>query len=234
MCGRFGLRTDPRDFVRTHLRGRVAPHFRFEPHWNIAPTQDVLVVPNTRDRELTAMRWSLEARGSRTSSSRLSTFNARVETLATSPLFAPLLTTRRAVVLADGYYEWRANRDGSKTPVWVFRRDGALMTFAALWDRRFANDAPPLSSVTIVTREPVAALAPVHDRMPAILPAEVAESWLAAERLDARAALELLLPVESEAFSFHAVSARVGNVRNDDASLVIAVPDPLQDPLPFE
>jgi putative SOS response-associated peptidase YedK len=220
--------------VRTHLRGRVAPDFRFEPHWNIAPTQDVLAVPNTLARELTAMRWSLEARDGRASSARLSTFNARVETLATSPLFSPLLTTQRAVVLADGYYEWRSNGDGSKTPMWIFRRDGAPLVFAALWDRRAGADARPPESVTIVTRPPTAALAAVHDRMPAVLPHSVVDAWLGAEKIEPRRALDLLLPLEADASLFHPVSSRVGNVRNDDPTLIAPVPDFSQTALPFD
>jgi putative SOS response-associated peptidase YedK len=57
MCGRFTLRTPARDLVEIFELLRQP---ELVPRFNIAPTQQVLVVrPDKRAREWTSMRWGL-------------------------------------------------------------------------------------------------------------------------------------------------------------------------------
>jgi len=211
MCGRYGLYTDPRAVVQ-RLRARAATaNAPFAPRYNIAPTARVLAIVNTPERELREMRWGLLPRFAERTPARRSTFNARIETLATSPMYGPLLPVQRCIVLADGYYEWPPQPSGVPTPFWIARRDGATIAFAGLYDA---------DSVTIVTQPPNETLARVHDRMPAALAIDVADRWLSAEILAPQDALALLAPSDANLWTYHRVGRAVGNARSEGPTLI--------------
>jgi putative SOS response-associated peptidase YedK len=171
----------------------------------------VLAIVNTPERELREMRWGLLPRFAERSPVRRSTFNARIETLATSPLYGPLLPSQRCVVLADGYYEWPPQPGGIPAPTWIARRDGATIVFAGLYDA---------DSVTIVTQPPNDTLARVHDRMPAALALDVADRWLTPAILTPQDALALLEPSDGNLWTYHRVGRAVGNARIDGPELI--------------
>src|SRR3984893_8754101 len=81
-------------------------------------------------------------------------------------------------------------------------------------------DAAWLRSCTIVTGEPNALLAPIHNRMPVILPREAWAQWLGEAPADAAALQALLRPFPAERMRLYPVSPRVNSVKNDDASLL--------------
>src|SRR5512145_2239013 len=79
---------------------------------------------------------------------------------------------------------------------------------------------------TIVTTQPAASIAHLHDRMPVIVPPETYTEWLdpaneAVERLD-----RLLVPYDSAALRADAVSRRVNNARNEGPDLIEPQPAP--------
>ncbi len=97
--------------------------------------------------------------------------NARAETLAEKPAYRPLLAKGRCLILADGFYEWRLDPDGKKRPVRYTLDDGAPFGFAGLWTSwRDPESGESLRSCTIITTTANELVAPVHDRMPVILP----------------------------------------------------------------
>jgi putative SOS response-associated peptidase YedK len=64
---------------------------------------------------------------------RLSTFNARVETVTTKPFFREAFKRTRCIIPASGYYEWQDTPDG-KQPHYFTCTDGQVISFAGLWD----------------------------------------------------------------------------------------------------
>ncbi len=210
MCGRYGLYREPRALV-ARLRARFAANAVFVPRYNIAPTAAVLAIPNTLERNVLALRWGLVPRFRERTPARRSTFNARIETLATSPLYGPVLPTQRCIVLADGYYEWPQRPDGRTDPIWIFRADGATIAFAGLWDA---------DSVTIVTQPANETIARLHDRMPVTLEPDDADAWLTPQPLDAPSALALLTPSDPAIWEHHRVERTVGNARAEGPELI--------------
>ena len=98
--------------------------------------------------------------------------------------------------------------------------------FAALWERwtvredsvrrgSLAELAPGavLETFTILTGEPNAAVAPVHNRMPVIVPPERFEPCLAGEDVP-------LNPYPPESMTVRPVSTRVNNAANDDSRCI--------------
>jgi putative SOS response-associated peptidase YedK len=224
MCGRFVLRTPPAEVAR-HFRTRGAIPNK-PPSWNVAPTHDVLAVTfadnataEPRERALTTLRWGLIPSWAKDAKLAATMINAKAETVADKPAFRDAFASRRCIVPADAFYEWK--RDGkTKRPYAFVMRDRSLFGFAGLWERwRDPKSGETVRSCTIVTTTPNALCASVHDRMPVILPPDSYARWLGEEPADARALTSLLAPFPAEAMDSFPVSDRVGNVKNDDAAL---------------
>jgi putative SOS response-associated peptidase YedK len=197
MCGRFTL-TAPQKLSSRY------PRFRFPaatPRFNVAPTQAVLAVRNTGEDAAEFLAWGLQGN-----------VNARSETVAVKPMFRDSLRERRAIVFADGYYEWQRRYDG-KQPYYIHRPDGAPFVFAAIWDA---------SGCALMTAAAAGELAVIHDRMPVILADELCERWLQREPMDPESA-ERLLAHGTNALVAEPVSTAVNRVANDAPSLIVPV-----------
>ena len=95
------------------------------------------------------------------------------------------------------------------------------MALAGLWERwKDPEDGATLHSFTVITGPPNELVAPIHNRMPVILPRRAWRSWLGEERAEADELLALLRPYPAEAMRAYPVAARVGNVRNNDPELL--------------
>ena len=197
------------------------------PRYNIAPTQQVAVVRaiDAAARELVMMRWGLIPHWAKDASMGARTINARAETLSDKPSFRAAVKSRRCLVPADGFYEWRME-DGRKQPFRIGMKGGSPFAFAGLWDRWIATatgaglaEGEPVESVTIVTTAANEKLRPIHPRMPVILPTEDFSHWLDPAN-DAAAACALLKPYPAAPMAFYRVGTMVNNVRNDDPGCV--------------
>jgi putative SOS response-associated peptidase YedK len=153
--------------------------------------------------------------------------NARAETLSEKPAFRTALKRRRCLVPADGFYEWRKEPDGkTKTPMYVRRRDGEPFAFAGLWDVWHTPDGSVVPSCTVITTGPNELMAPIHDRMPVILPP-------AANEQAAADMTSLLRPYPAEELEAYPVSRRVNSPRNEGAGLVERAEIETGDPMLF-
>jgi putative SOS response-associated peptidase YedK len=185
--------------------------------FNVAPTQEILVVRSSPDpdeaaageREARLMRWGLVPVWAKDLKVGYKMINAKTENLTKSRAYSPLVGKfrHRCLIVADGFYEWMKAED-PKQPrqPWRFTVDGGEpFAFAGLctrkeWsdpeDRGFDEDGF-LYSCTIVTTTPNEVVAPVHNRMPAILPDPEAEAaWLRPD-LSAEDAIAMLGPLDA-------------------------------------
>ncbi|TAM65364.1 MAG: SOS response-associated peptidase [Microbacteriaceae bacterium] len=225
MCGRFGLRTVDRDLEAAFPAYRLAPGVRWTPRYNIAPTQPVLAIKNDGTHEITTLRWGLVPSWAKDPTGNARMINARIETVAEKPAFRVALRRRRATIVADAYYEWQRNSDGTKTPMRIYQRSDEPFLFAGLWEvwrpRDAPEDEPGLETCTILTGAPNGAgLARVHNRMPIILRPEHRDAWLTPEELTPEQALALADPISAEELAWYPISTRVNSIRNDDPSII--------------
>lgn len=192
------------------------------PSWNVAPTQDAMVFrrhPETRARHLDLLKWGLLPSWTKEPSKIQRPINARAETVATSGLFRGAYKTRRCIVPADVFYEWKAV-EGGKQPSAIGRQDGQPMAFAGLWEGFKWPDDTVMRTYTIVTTTPNADVADLHNRMPVILEPDDWAAWLGEMEADPAT---LLRPSPDGTLRTWPVSKRVGSPRNNDVSLL----DPL-------
>lgn len=212
MCGRYTLTTPPGDLQRSF--DLCASPSDLRPRFNIAPGQTVAVVPNDDERRVRLVRWGLIPSWAKDPSIGHRLINARAETLAVKPSFRSAVRHRRCLVLADGFYEWK-KEDERKVPMYVRLVSRRPFAFAGLWERWEDPHGAPITSCTIVTTEANALVAPIHDRMPVILPPRDYAAWLESEPRDVVALASLLRPFAEEPMEAFAVSRLVNSPRND-------------------
>jgi len=219
MCGRF-VQSSPVELIRTTFRARVAGTIDLPPRYNVSPGQDVLAVVGGRTEcHLGLLRWGLvpffrddPAKGTRS-------INARAESVAEKPAFRHLLRSRRCVVPADGFYEWKEEAHG-KTPHFIHAVDGPPLAIAGLWDRWHRAGAPALSTCVLLTCAANERLAPIHERMPVLLDGGALERWLDPAVVDEGELAALLRPAPTESLEAYAVSRDVNSPRNEAPSLI--------------
>jgi putative SOS response-associated peptidase YedK len=216
MCGRFA-RTSSREVIVEEFCLARCVDVDLRPRYNIAPSQFVeAVISDGAERRLGPMKWGFVP--SSATELTLAPINARAETVATTPLFREAFRRRRCLVVADGFYEWR--KDGRrKTPHFIHLRSQQPFGFAGIWSMHRAPVGTKVATCAILTCAPNELMAPIHNRMPVILPAVARNGWLDpnAREVDLRA---LLVPFPPEEMEAYAVSTLVNAPRNDSPECV--------------
>jgi putative SOS response-associated peptidase YedK len=219
MCGRF-VRTCPQAVIIDELGVHQFVNVDLAPRYNIAPSQTVETIINAgSELRCGPMRWGYTT--SVADRSKPSPINARAETIATMPLFREAFQRRRCLVLADGFYEWQKN-GSSKTPCFIHLRSGRPFGFAAIWSSTRTAMGERVGTCAILTCGPNELMAPIHNRMPVILPKNARERWL--DRTADTAELQsLLTPFAPEEMEAYAVSTLVNSPRNDTPECIASV-----------
>jgi putative SOS response-associated peptidase YedK len=207
VCGRFSLTASGEELAEAF--GLDDPP-EVAPRYNIAPSQPLLVVRRERGKPRAAsLRWGFPGGGPDGPDLLI---NARSETVATRQAFRESFKTRRCLIPADGFYEWKRARDGSD-PFHVRRRDQHVFAFAGLWTPLppGGNDA---GACVILTTEANALIASIHERMPVILAPEAHAVWLD-EAAQGDALEGVLRPLPAGDLEVRAVSPAVNSAAND-------------------
>ncbi len=219
MCGRMTLTRPDWDQLLDELSealahagvGRISADegaaALYRPRYNVAPAQIHPVLRTVGGHaRLGFALWGLLARRR----GKPPAINARAETAPFKPAFQEAFVSRRCVVPVDGFFEWKAGPAG-RQPLWFHRPDGKLLLLAGLFDEELTTAKQPARTrFAVLTTAPNRLLATVHDRMPALLSASDAASWLV------QPAQKLLRPAPDDLLLATPVSLRVNSVRNDD------------------
>ena len=233
MCGRY-VSSSPPDEIARYFDAEPPGEAELEPNWNVAPTADVYVVlVDGGVRRLESLHWGLVPFWATSPAIGNRMINARAEGLADKNAFKRAFRKRRCIVPADGFYEWqKVPGQKAKQPYFIERRDHEPLAFAGLWEEWRGPDrdgAERLRSTTIITTEANETMAPVHDRMPVLLPARAWEAWLDPDNADLETLGRLLVPAPKQLLTMHPVATDVGNVRNQGPHLIDPV-DPAAPP----
>lgn len=192
-------------------------------------------------RTLQAFEWGLLPVWAKDRKVGYKMINARSETIATKPAFKGVFRKHRCIIPMDGFYEWQAgDPDGPvgktgkpvKQPYFIHRVDGEPLAVAGLWsawrpprERGEADQGEPqnqawVHTATVVTTSANATMAPIHDRMPVILPRAMWDLWLDPSNQNIDVLSKLLVPAPDTLLTMHQVSTDVNNVRNKGAELI--------------
>src|ERR1700722_2564597 len=205
MCGRYTNTAGVQELnerFRVPFSGDAGTH-----RYNVAPTEEVLaIVAPKGEPQARLLRWGLIPTWATDVKVAHKMINAKMETVTERPAYRNLIGrgSRRALQIADGYYEWlQPERRGEPRQPFLFRVDGGVpFAFAALWTpAKVAGEW--VESVVLLTCDssPNRVAAAIHDRMPVVLAdRDAQQAWLDAD-LDAQEALALCGPLEQSRLS---------------------------------
>jgi putative SOS response-associated peptidase YedK len=229
MCGRFTLtqsRYELEDFFGVETENDHVDDHVYVPHFNFPPTEQVPGAHFGKDGEmrLDTYRWGFVPNWVRNIAEfKLTTINARAESVAKAKTYAAAFRRHRLLVAADSFFEWDRTDQKNKQPYVFARRDGEPMAFAGLYDSYLHPDTSEgerwVATCTILTTAANDDM-PIHDRLPLILEKDVWERWLDPDLQDVDE-LEGMIGVASAGVLRHyPVDRKVGSVKNDDASCI--------------
>lgn len=200
MCGRYSNKYDGRKLVvRYHAANR---NFENIPSKNIAPTRiSPVVIVEGKKTILKPMKWGLIPSWAKDAKIGVKCFNARAETVDEKPAFRSSFKSRRCLVPADAFYEWREEKemrrvsreerknskiDAEVVPTgrkfkqpYKFTVKGLeIFSLAGLWSHWKSPSGEDIDSFTILTTEPNELMVQYHNRMPVILPLDKEQVWL--------------------------------------------------------
>lgn len=224
MCGRFASSTPIAVLADQFMVAEIKAPER-DASYNVAPTDEVYAVATRQGaRRLGTLSWGLLPSWSKDASSSRRMVNLRAETVTGKQGFRRLLERRRCVIPADGFYEWKKMGEGRpKQPFFITSRDRRPLALAGLWAawrEPEDQDAEWLRTCTVITTAPNELVAPLHDRMPAILSEEAWEVWLDESEVDVEALSRLLVPYPPELLEIWPVGREVNSVANNGPGLV--------------
>ena len=218
MCGRYYL-----IHGETALRAQFDLDtfgFEYHPRYNIAPQQPVPIIIEHRGRRAIGLvRWGLVPAWAPDESAGMKTINARAETIATKPAYRDAFRLRRCIVPASGFYEWRKEAAGGRTPHAVRPAGTDALAFAGLWEKWRGPDGRTVTTCTIVTTDAAPEIRHIHDRMPVILDGTGQRLWLDPET-DAATLTALLRPPADAGLQSYVVSRLVNSTAHDSPDLV--------------
>ncbi|MET4143758.1 putative SOS response-associated peptidase YedK [Arthrobacter sp. UYCo732] len=230
MCGRYVMSKATGDllsyFDAKEVEGSPPP-----PSWNVAPTQAVPIIAERLDegaidRSLVVARWGLVPSWAKDIKIGSKLINARSETILEKPSFRSAAVKRRALIPAEGYYEWQKTEDGKKIPNYLYSEKADLLAFAGLYefwpDPSLPEDDPGrwLLTCTILTTTAQDSLGHVHERSPVIIPPDMFADWLDPGTTDKSDVQQLLDAVPEPVLTPRIVSTRVNSVRNNGHELI--------------
>jgi putative SOS response-associated peptidase YedK len=224
MCGRFSfVYNDWSEVISVFALHGDFPVY--PKRYNVAPGQMVpAIISDGVNRRFGTLRWGLVPGFAATEKSGYKMINAKAETLTERPAFRRLLTRKRCLIPADGFFEWKKT-DSDKQPMRVVLPSRKLFAFAGLYDTWTSADGNRIHTCTIITTSPNETMKTIHNRMPVILDREAEDIWLGRENVSVDVLLSLLKPYSAESMTVYPVSTLVNRVQNDSPDCILEVKD---------
>jgi len=211
MCGRFALVSTPEKLAHHfNLKRKVT----IEPRYNIAPSQPVVIIrEETTGNKLSAVRWGLIPHWAKDEKIGNKLINARAETVQEKPSFRDAFKSRRCLIPATGFFEWK-HHGRMKQPYFIKMKNGGLFAMAGVWESWRSPDGKVIESCSIITTEANGIVGKIHDRMPVIIPAQSYGLWLSSAS-NGQSFLEYLKPHSPFTMTSYPVSSMVNQVKNE-------------------
>ena len=237
MCGRYALNISGDDLALEYNANNPNSSY-LASNWNISPTTTIPFISESKNgsttRAINLASWGLIPSWAKDSSRQVNAINARVETVSEKPTFREAFKSRRCLVPVSGYYEWATElgQYRPKQPFFISNKESKTLAIAGIYEEWINPESnQSLTTAAIITRSAVGVVAPIHNRMPVILPRQLWETWLNPDQLSKSEVEDYLklidLPKPDEQLRFWPVTDEVNNARNSGPALAhpIALPE---------
>jgi putative SOS response-associated peptidase YedK len=220
MCGRYSIYLKDHMTERFQLKGVKAEEL--QPNYNAAPGQFLPVVVRGEDgnNSLEVMKWGVIPRWAKDMKIGYKLINARSESLFEKPMWRGLIARQRALIPANGFYEWKKLPDGGKTPFFIHPKDQETYAFAGIWETWHDVEGHEIKSFSIITTDANKEMSGVHDRMPVILQPDEEQEYLDKDKVDRSEIEPFLHPYHDGGLDMYEVTDDVNTPKNNAAYLI--------------
>lgn len=223
MCGRFTLVVTYEELLEILDKNYDIKSFNGKvelPRYNIAPTQNIISIIHDGTRYRAGyLKWGLVLSFAKDEKIGIKMINAKAETLLEKPPFSKLIESKRCVILADSFYEWK-RLDNQKIPYRISIKNQKVFSIAGLRSAYQKPDGSILHTVTIITTQANPFMQEIHERMPVILTKETEKIWLNINNKDISQILSCLNPYDNQQMSSYKVSSYVNSSLHDDENCI--------------
>ena len=224
MCGRYTLHTKAGKLAKRFNLANVSKDI--PENYNVAPGQFMPVI--TQDgsgRKLELMKWGLVPFWAKDIQIGYKLINARDDTIFDKPMWRTAVSKRRALIPADGFYEWKKpeSAKGRKQPFYIRPKQEDLFALAGVWETWQDVEGKTLKTYSIITTDANREMAGVHDRMPVILDQDDEAAWLEPSSTKREEIEPFLHPYHDGGLEMYKVSSDVNTARNNSAKLIYPV-----------
>ncbi|UOQ43849.1 SOS response-associated peptidase [Halobacillus salinarum] len=217
MCGRYTLLEEEKE-IQTEFDIEI-PIKDYQPRYNIAPGQKVLAIIHDGSKKRAGyMHWGLVPSWAKDPKIGYKMINARSETAHEKPSFKRLMTSKRCLIVADSFYEWKKT-DSGKQPMRIFPKGRQLFAFAGLWDH-WKQEEEERFTCTILTKEANEFMNEIHQRMPVILPKRVEGEWITPVKWSPSQAHTFIEQLTMDELEAYEVSQYVNSAKNEGPECV--------------
>lgn len=218
MCGRAYSTYTSDELEARYLTERLKrnPLGRLKPNFNLAPTQTHPIVREEGGKRVFELaRWQFVPAWSEEFKTKLSTINAKSETVFDSRLYRGAILRRRCIVPLSGFIEWRASGESPKRPFKIFLKDQPIMSMAGIWEAWRPGTDEEQHSFSILTTAPNALMRKIHNRMPVILSPKAEADWLDEGIQDPARISKLMKTASAKEMEAVEISTAVNSPRNN-------------------
>lgn len=221
MCGRYNVVnwTQVTDWMRADFGVEIPT---MAPRYNVSPSQTMPIVALDADGRPRAalMRWGLVPFWEKSAKPKIAPINARAEEAMGKPMFRQGIQRRRCLIPATGFFEWQKLPGDLKQPFAIGLKGGGPFCFAGIYES--ATELHP-ETYLLFTTKPNSLMAPIHDRMPAILDQATARDWIQAGEISADRFATLTAAYPAEKMAAVPVSTLVNSPKNDRPEIMLTV-----------
>ena len=220
-CGRYVLKASRKELEKHYNLASVPKDLK--PNYNVAPGQRLPVVTadESGEMQMELMKWGIVAPWKQS----MIIINTRDDKVFNSPMWKGLVSKKRALIPANGFYEWKKpeNSKDQKQPLYIHPKQQELFSFAGIWNSWKDVEGVEFKTYSIITTTPNKEMADVHNRMPVILHKDEEASWLEPPKVSREDIEPFLHPYEDRGLEMYKVSRDVGNSRNNDKKLLVPI-----------
>lgn len=217
MCGRYTI-TTKEDLLEERFNAEF--EVNFVPRYNASPSQNLPVILNIEPQKIQMIKWGLQPSWLKKATGKDGLINVRSESLISKPTFKKDLEQRRCLILADGFYEWKATKVG-KQPYRFTLEDEKPFAMAGIWEENHDESGKKFKTFAIVTTEPSNFVTAIHHRMPVMLSPKDEKTWLSEKVKDPRG----LLVTFTDKLNVYPVSRELNRAANDNPRLIAPTND---------
>jgi putative SOS response-associated peptidase YedK len=227
MCGRYTFYDTAEILTKYDLNSKEKQQIALQipDNYNVSPGAHMpVIIRGLQQNSLEFMVWGLVPSWSKTLGNNMKLINARAENLTEKPIWKALVKSKRCLVPARGFYEWKTV-NGQKIPYYITPKKGSVFSFAGLWDMWHDSEGVEIMSYTIITTKPNTEMSDIHNRMPVILDKRKSEVWLSPIELYSDQLDYLLAPAPNHSLNIQRVGTDVNNSRHNSKDLIYPLDD---------